>query len=56
MATFKFGDFVDLKKKIDFYLGNDQYREVMRRNAFAQTKNRYTYKKRWAQILEEIGL
>jgi glycosyltransferase involved in cell wall biosynthesis len=56
LATFKFGDFTDLKKKIDFYIINDAYRETMRQNGFNKVKNNYTYKHRWSQIIKELGL
>lgn len=56
LATFKFGDFDDLKKKIDFYLSNDAYRETMRKNGHLKVKNHYTYKDRWATIIKELGL
>lgn len=56
IGVFKFGDFADLKKNIDFYVKNDKYRETVRQAGFAQTKNRYTYKHRWAQILSELNL
>lgn len=56
LATFKFGDFDDLKKKIDFYLKNDMYRNVMRQRAFNQVKHNYTYTHRWQTILKELNL
>lgn len=56
LATFKFGDFDDLKKKIDFYLKNDVYRDAMRRNGHHKVKHNYTYKHRWATILKELNL
>ena len=56
LATFKFGDFDDLKKKIDFYLKNDLYRNVMRQRGFTQVKNNYTYTHRWQTIFKELGL
>jgi hypothetical protein len=56
IGTFKFGDFTDLKNKINFYLKNDVYREAMRKNGFLQTKYRYTYENRWKTILKEVGL
>lgn len=56
LATFKFGDFEDLKKKIDFYIRNDGYREAMRKNGFLKVKNHYTYTDRWKAIFKELGL
>lgn len=56
LATFKFGDFADLKKSIDFYIANDKLRDVIKRNGFNKVKNNYTYKHRWATIFKELGL
>jgi hypothetical protein len=56
LATFKFGDFDDLKSKIDFYLENDMYRNVMRQRGFNQVKHNYTYTHRWQTIFKELGL
>lgn len=56
LATFRFGDFDDLKSKIDFYLHNERYRFAMRQRGFNKVKNNYTYKHRWATILQELGL
>lgn len=55
LATFRFGDFDDLKKKVDFYLANDSYREAMKRNGFNRVKNNYTYRHRWQTVLTELG-
>jgi len=54
IITFKFGDFKDLKKKIDYYLINDEEREKIRLAGFERTKKDHTYKNRWIKILEEI--
>jgi len=54
IITFKFGDFKDLKKKIDYYLINDEEREKIRLAGFERTKKNHTYKNRWIKILEEI--
>lgn len=54
IITFKFGDFKDLKKKIDYYLINDEEREKIRLAGFERTKKDHTYKNRWIKILETI--
>ena len=54
IITFKFGDFKDLKKKIDYYLEHDDERESIRIAGFERTKKDHTYKNRWIKILEEI--
>ena len=56
LATFKFNDFQDLKKQIDFYLANEVYRKTIQKHGFNRVKNEYTYKHRWATILQELGL
>lgn len=56
IGSFKFGDFEGLKKQIDFYLANDQLREVIRQNGFNKTKNNYTYSHRWQAIIKELNL
>ncbi len=50
----KFGDFKDLKKKIDYYLEHDEERETIRIAGFERTKKDHTYKNRWIKILETI--
>ena len=55
IITFKFGDFKDLKKKIDYYLINDEEREKIRLAGFERTKKDHTYQNRWIKILEEIN-
>lgn len=55
IITFKFGDFKDLKKKIDYYLEHDEDREKIRIAGFERTKKDHTYKNRWIKILEEIN-
>ena len=54
IITFKFGDFKDLKKKIDYYLEHDEEREKIRIAGFERTKKDHTYKNRWIKILETI--
>lgn len=54
IITFKFGDFKDLKKKIDYYLEHDDERESIRIAGFERTKKDHTYKNRWITILDEI--
>lgn len=54
IVTFKFGDFGDLKKKIDYYLVNDEEREKIRLAGFERTRKDHTYRQRWIKILEDI--
>lgn len=55
IVTFKFGDFKDLKSKIDYYLEHDEEREAIRLAGFERTKKDHTYKYRWIKILETIN-
>jgi hypothetical protein len=54
IITFKFGDFKDLKSKIDYYLEHDDEREEIRIAGFERTKKDHNYKNRWITILDEI--
>lgn len=54
IVFYEFGDFNDLKKKIDFYLENDKAREHIREQGHLLVKNNHTYRQRWEKILEEI--
>lgn len=54
IVTFKFGDFGDLKSKIEYYLINDDERESIRLAGFERAKKDHSYKSRWIKILEEI--
>jgi len=54
IVTFKFGDFDDLKSKIDYYLEHDDERESIRLAGFERTKKDHTYRQRWIKILETI--
>jgi len=55
IVTFKFGDFKDLKSKIDYYVENKKEREEIRRAGSERTKRDHTYLQRWAKILEVIN-
>jgi len=54
MVFYEFGDFDDLKKKIDFYLENDDAREYIRKQGHELVKNHHTYTNRWQTILDEV--
>jgi len=55
IITFRFGDFEDLKTKIDYYLEHDEEREKIRKAGFERTKKDHTYIKRWEEILNTIN-
>ena len=54
IVTFQFGNFDDLKSKIDYYLEHDEEREAIRLAGFERTKKDHSYKLRWIKILEDI--
>lgn len=56
LATFKFGDFDNLKRQIDFYLENEKRRSHVRHNGMERTWRDHTYLKRMGTILETVGV
>jgi hypothetical protein len=55
IATYKFGDFEELDKQIDYFLEHDEERETIRRAGFERTKKDHTYAKRWETIIDEVS-
>lgn len=56
LVFYEFGDFEDLKSKIDFYLENDEAREYIRKTGYEYVKKFHTYRNRWEYILDELSL
>lgn len=54
LVFYKFGDFDDLKKKIDYYLENETERELIRNQGHQHVKTNHTYKNRWADIIKTV--
>lgn len=54
LVFYKFGDFEDLKAKIDYYLTHDDEREAIRIAGHEHVKKYHTYMHRWDQILSEL--
>lgn len=54
LVFYKFGDFEDLKNKIDFYIENDEAREIIRASGHEHVKKNHTYLNRWTEILESL--
>ena len=54
LVFYKFGDFDDLKKKIDYYLEHPEEREKIQLAGHEHVKANHTYMNRWATILEEV--
>lgn len=54
LVFYEFGDFKDLKGKIDFYLSNPEAREYIRKQGHELVKNEHNYTKRWETIVETL--
>lgn len=54
LVFYKFGDFDDLKAKIDYYLEHDDEREAIRLAGHEHVKANHTYRQRWSAIIEEV--
>ena len=56
IVTYEFGNFGQLREKIDYYLEHDDEREKIRKAGHERTKRDHTYLQRWSTILEGVGL
>lgn len=56
LVFYNFGDFADLKLKIDYYLEHEDEREKIRLAGHEHVKANHTYTNRWQTILQELGL
>lgn len=56
LVFYEFGNFADLKDKIDYYLSHDKEREAIRLAGHEHVKKNHTYTNRWNAIIEELGL
>jgi len=56
IVTYEFGNFEQLKEKIDYYIKHDDEREKIRKAGLERVIKHHTYKHRWEQILKEVGL
>lgn len=56
LVTYRFGDFDQLAKLINYYLVHDEERDSIRRRGFEKVRDNYTYKHRWEIIMKEIGI
>ncbi|MCD6500412.1 glycosyltransferase family 1 protein [bacterium] len=54
LATFD-GTFLDLKKKIDYYLKHREEREEIAEKAYQRTIREHLYKHRFKRVLKELG-
>lgn len=56
IVTYEFGNFDQLKEKIDYYIEHDDEREKIRKAGHERTKRDHTYLNRWGSIIESVGL
>ena len=54
IVTYQFGNFAELREKIDYYVRNDAQREAIRKAGHERAKNNHTYMHRWERILNEV--
>lgn len=54
VVLYNYGNFNELKTKINYYLEHDEEREKIRLAGFERSKKDHTYIKRWQTILETI--
>lgn len=54
VVFYKFGDFNELKDKIDYYIANTTEREAIRMAGHERTKRDHTYLNRWKTIIETV--
>jgi spore maturation protein CgeB len=53
---YEHGNLKDLEEKINYYLENDEERELIRFAGHEKTKKEHTYVHRWTAILKELGI
>jgi hypothetical protein len=56
VVFYEYNNFEQLKELIDYYIKNDDEREKIRLAGHKLVKENYTYKHRWQQILEDLGI
>lgn len=56
VVLYNYGDFAELKQKIDYYLNHEAEREAIRLAGHERTKAEHTYAHRWQTILETLNL
>lgn len=54
VITYKYGDFDDLRSKIDFYVEHDDEREAIRLAGHEHVKANHNYEVRWQTILDTV--
>lgn len=56
LVFYEYGDFKQLKYLIDYYIENNDEREMIRLAGHEHVKKNHTYTNRWQTIIKEIGL
>ena len=56
VVFYEYNNFEQLKELIDYYIKHDDEREKIRLAGHKLVKENYTYKHRWQQILEDLGI
>lgn len=56
LAFYEYGNFEELRYKIDYYLEHDTEREAIRKAGHEHVKANHTYTNRWQTIIKELGL
>lgn len=54
IIVYEFGNFTELKEKIDYYIEHHDERNTIRKAGLERTKKDHTYLNRWQEILKEI--
>lgn len=55
LVYYKFGDWEDLRTKINYYLEHDDEREKIRLAGHEHVKKNHTYRQRWEAIIKEVS-
>lgn len=55
LVTYRFGDFEQLKRLIDYYTSHDAEREAIRARGFRKVMDNYTYQHRWQTIIDTVA-
>lgn len=55
LITYKYGDFKELKKLIDYYIEHDEEREKIRKSGYERVKKDHTYTNRLKEMFEVIN-
>lgn len=54
LVTYKYGDFENLKKTIDYFIENNEAREQVRQLGFERVRSDHTYLNRWESIIKTL--